>query len=341
MRPKETDCYPGCLKTADIFSGIGGIRLGFQRACEKVGVKHVCLFAKDINKRACDVYQASLDDSIDPLGDITKQDPSEIPDFDVLLAGFPCQAFSLAGNKKGFDDVRGTLFFNLAEILNIKKPMAFLFENVKGLVHHNGGKTLGRILDITKELGYNTKHIVLNSKNFGVPQNRPRVYIVGFRGFGGGFEWPQPTDSSKRLSDILEKKPVDKKFYLSVSYWETLVRHKKRQQEKGHGFGYDIKTEDDVSSTIMCGGMGRERNLLIDKKIGKIPEGANDQWIRTITPTEWERLQGFPENWTDMVPDSVRMDLLGNSVTVNVIEAISCKMLEEIKNPKTETGLFE
>jgi DNA (cytosine-5)-methyltransferase 1 len=229
----------------------------------------------------------------------------------------------------------------LAQILKTKKPKAFLFENVKGLVHHSGGKTLGRIMAILSNLGYNTKQRVLNSKDFGVPQNRPRVYIVGFLGFGGGFDWPKKTDDTKRLSHILEAGPVDKKFYLSKSYWDTLVRHKDRQSKKGHGFGYDIKIGSDVASTIMCGGMGKERNLLIDKMIGNIPEGANDQWIRAMTPTEWERLQGYPQGWTSVVPDSVRMSLLGNSVTVNVIEAIAQAMLVEMVKPvRLEPSLF-
>lgn len=328
------------LKTIDLFAGIGGIRLGFQRACEAAGIDHDCVFASDINKNACKVYRSRFGESPDPLCDITKVRPSDIPDFDVMLAGFPCQSFSMAGKRKGFEDTRGTLFFYLAEILAAKQPKAFLFENVKGLIHHKDGKTLNRILEIVRdELGYVVYYTVLNSRFFGVPQNRPRVYIVGFRGFGRSFEWPERLSSNMTLSSILVPGPVDPKFYLSKSYWATLVRHKERQEKKGHGFGYDIKTENDVASTIMCGGMGKERNLLVDKTIGVIPEGANDLWIRVMTPLEWERLQSFPDNWTSAAPDSARMDLLGNSVTVNVITAVAESMLREVINPVG--GLFE
>lgn len=326
------------LRTIDLFAGIGGIRLGFDRACNKAGVAHSCVFSSEIEPHACKVYKANFGD--DPFHDITTVDPSSIPDFDVVLAGFPCQAFSIAGGKKGFEDIRGTLFFNLAKVLEVKRPRAFLFENVKNLIHHDGERTLGRIMEVLSSLGYNAQWRMLNSKDFGVPQNRPRVYIVGFRGFGGGFEWPRPTDKSKRLGDILET-GVDGKHFLSKKYWEWLKVHRARHEAKGNQFGYVIRKPDGFSATILCGGMGKERNLVIDHSSKPGPD-ANGEGVRNMTPVEWERLQGYNDRWTEAVFDTPRMDLLGNSVTVNVIEAVAGAMLAEIASPiRLQASLFD
>ena len=339
------------IKTIDLFSGIGGIRLGFERACGDVGVGHSCVFASDINKSACVVYRSRFGNSPNPLCDITKIDPKVIPDFDVLLGGFPCQAFSMAGHKKGFDDLRGTLFFNVATIIDVKRPACVLLENVKGLTHHDEGRTFKRIIEALHDLGYyvapspdsETKlgrgnkpktnkadcfGAILNSKDFGVPQNRPRIYIVAFRDAGAGFSFPKGNDNSKRLKDILLTNPVDERYYLSKAYWDTLLRHRKRHEGKGQGFGYAIKNGDDIASTIMCGGMGKERNLIYDESSRALPEWANTARIRTMTPIEWERLQGFDDLWTEAAPISSRMRLLGNSVTVPVIRAVSREIIK-------------
>jgi len=330
------------IKTIDLFSGIGGIRLGFERACEKVGISHECVFASDISRNACKVYVSRYGDKVNPLCDITKVDPNDIPDFDVMLGGFPCQAFSSAGHRMGFEDkTRGTLFFNILKILEAKKPKAFLLENVRGLITHKKGETMRTIIEALTELGYRTTYKMINSKDFGVPQNRPRVYIVGVMAEPAEKEWadwpkPMPLENRPKLADVIEPGPLDQKFWLSKSYWNTLVRHKDRQAAKGHGFGYDIKTPEDIASTIMCGGMGKERNLLIDRNPATpLREEANDQWIRFMTPTEWEALQGYPGGWTSAAPDSSRMNLLGNSVTVPVIEAVSGTLLKELINPTT------
>lgn len=331
------------LNTIDLFSGIGGIRLGFERACESAGIEHACVFASDINKNACKVYRSRFGDQPDPLCDITKVDPSSLPDFDVLLGGFPCQAFSTGGHGGGFNDTRGTLFFNVADILKVKQPKAVLLENVKGLTHHDEGRTLGTIRRALNDAGY-TEHVqILNSKDFGVPQNRPRVYIVGFLKdrYGGLFDFPKPTCSSKRLFDILQPNPVDENHYLSKSYWDTLLRHRARHESKGQGFGYVIKKGGDVASTVMCGGMGKERNLIVDDSSRPLPDWANAERVRTMTPVEWERLQGFPDGWTEAAPTSSRMSLLGNSVTVSVIEAVSKKIVAELVNPSnTLSSIF-
>jgi DNA (cytosine-5)-methyltransferase 1 len=277
---------------------------------------------------------------LDPFCDITTVDPSLVPDHDVLLGGFPCQAFSAAGQKKGFDDIRGTLFFDVAKILAVKKPKALLLENVRGLISHDSGRTLQRIIGVLDDLGYKVDKMILNSKDFGVPQNRPRIYIVAIARVDGEsaddifkFPFPKPIDSTRRLCDILHPNPVDEIYYLSKAYWATLLRHKKRHAAKGQGFGYLVKTGDDIASTIMCGGMGKERNLIFDESDRPLPDWANSARLRKMTPVEWERLQGFPDGWSDAASLSSRWGLLGNSVTVNVIEAISKQILKEIAAP--------
>jgi DNA (cytosine-5)-methyltransferase 1 len=332
------------LKTVDLFSGIGGIRLGFERACAKADIEHQCVFASDVKKSACKVYRDRFGNSPDPFCDITKVDAKDVPDFDVLLAGFPCQAFSMAGAGLGFEEARGTLFFDLARIVKEKHPTAFLLENVGGLFHHDNQKTIKVIVSVLSGLGYMVECAILNSKNFGVPQNRPRVYIVGFEKdlAGGSFSFPKGRDSSKRLIDILEPSPVDEKYYMSKSYWKTLVERHNRNHAKGSGFGYQIKSPMDVASTLMSGGMGTERNLIKDESNSILPDWANTDRIRVMTPIEWERLQGFDDDWTKAVLRTARMDLLGNSVTVNVIEAISQKIIKELVDriPACENSIF-
>ena len=319
------------IRTADFFCGIGGIRLGFERACDVAGLSHSCVYSCDINPDSCRIYEARFG-SPNPMGDITQLDASSLPDFDVALAGFPCQTFSIAGNKAGFEDTRGTLFFHLAKALEAKRPKAFVFENVKNLVHHDGGRTLGRMLEVLRDLGYCVFTDQLNSKDFGVPQNRPRVYIVGFSGLGGGFDWPAPTDQTKRLKHILET-GADPKFFLSKQYWTSLKAHRARHEAKGGGFGYVIRKPDGISGTVLCGGMGKERNLVVDRSVPVLGTDTNEDGVRTMTPMEWERLQGYPENWTEGCSNTSRMEMLGNSVTVNVIEAISRQVIKEIVSP--------
>lgn len=184
----------------DLFAGIGGIRLGF----EQVGGK--CVFSSEWDKYAQQTYQANFGEV--PEGDITKIDPKSVPDHDILTAGFPCQAFSIAGRRLGFEDIRGTMFFYVAKILDVKRPKAFLLENVKGLANHDRGKTLKVILDVLRnDLDYYVPDPkILNAKDFGVPQNRERIYIVGFRKdiIDRGFTYPTKFGTSAKVKDILE-----------------------------------------------------------------------------------------------------------------------------------------
>ncbi len=331
------------LKIIDLFAGIGGIRLGFQNAAKVHGVNVDCVFTSEIDKYACKTYSKNYpEDNHDPLIDITKVNEKEMPDFDIVLAGFPCQAFSIAGKRGGFEDTRGTLFFDVARLIREKRPKAFLLENVKGLVNHRGGKTLATILNVLEnDLGYkSTQFKVLNAKNYGVPQNRERIYIVGFLEGGGGFKFPETIDDSKILSDIIEEKPVSVKYYLSDVYYASMKKHKERHEAKGNGFGYEIKSNNGIANAIVCGGMGKERNLLIDKRlkdftpVTHIKGSVNKEGIRKMTPIEWERLQGFPDNWTLGVADVHRYKQLGNSVAVPAIFSVALNIIKELIDPK-------
>lgn len=332
----------GKIKFIDLFAGIGGIRLGFEKASKTFGVETECVFTSEIDKNACKTYRKNFpNDTHNPENDITKINEKDVPDFDVLLAGFPCQAFSIAGKKGGFEDTRGTLFFDLARIIKEKKPKAFLLENVKGLVNHRSGRTLNTILNVLiNDLGYtSTQFKVINAKFFGVPQNRERIYIIGFTNGGGGFKYPKENEISKVIKDIVEEDVVSAKYYLSTVYWKSMLNHKARHEAKGNGFGYEIKDNNDVANAIVVGGMGRERNLIIDKRlknftpVTKIKGEINKLGIRRMTPKEWERLQGFQDDWTSGVADGQRYKQLGNAVAVPVIKKVSESMIKEILNP--------
>jgi DNA (cytosine-5)-methyltransferase 1 len=333
------------IKIIDLFAGVGGIRLGFTQAADKYGFTTECVFSSEIDTWACKTYRKNFsNDNHDPMCDITKVDEKHIPDFDVLLAGFPCQAFSIAGRRGGFDDTRGTLFFDVARIIKEKRPKAFLLENVKGLVNHRSGKTLEVIINTLKEdLGYTVFYKVLNAKDYGLAQMRERIYIVGFREDcgGGGFSYPSPIAENERkvIRDIIEENPVDARFYLSTAYWASLVAHKERHRAKGNGFGYEIRSLDDIAGTIVCGGMGKERNLIVDPRqtdltpTTHIKGTYNTEGLRRMTPKEWERLQGFPDDWTAGIANQHRYKQMGNSVAVPVIEAVSNSIIHELLNP--------
>lgn len=330
--------FPGKEKPAftfiDLFAGIGGFRLAMQ----SLGGK--CVFTSEWDKQAQKTYAANFGKI--PFGDITKEETkSFIPDgFDVLCAGFPCQAFSIAGKRGGFEDTRGTLFFDVAEIIRRKKPKAILLENVKGLINHNGGKTLATILNVLREdLGYDVPEPrVLNAKEFGVPQNRERIFIVGFRKDLkiNAFQYPKPSGISVAFEDVKEKEPVSAKYYLSTQYLKTLKEHRARHAQKGNGFGYEIIPDDGISNAVVCGGMGRERNLVIDERlidftpVTKIKGMVNREGIRKMTPREWARLQGFPDNYVIPVADASAYKQFGNSVAVPVIKAVGEAIVKKL-----------
>ena len=314
----------------DLFAGIGGFRIAMQ----ELGGK--CVYSSEFDAQAQRTYFANYGEM--PFGDITKEvTKSYIPDgFDVLCGGFPCQAFSLAGKRLGFEDeTRGTLFFEIEEILRRKQPKAFFLENVKGLMIHKGGKTLSTILDHLDKVGYDVvPPQTVNAMDFGVPQHRERVYIIGFRKDlhinVNNFHYPEPQsvgDNRPRFRDVMEDHEVSVKYYLSTVYVETLIRHKARHEAAGHGFGYKIIDLDGVANAIVVGGMGRECNLIIDKRltnftpITNIKGEVNREGIRKMTPREWARLQGFPEKFKIVVADASAYKQFGNSVAIPAIKA--------------------
>lgn len=315
----------------DLFAGIGGFRIAMQNLGGK------CVFSSEWDENAQKTYFSNFGDV--PFGDITKEwTKNQIPkDFDILCAGFPCQAFSIAGKRAGFNETRGTLFFDVATILERYRPRAFFLENVKGLVNHDKGKTLDTILRVLREdLGYFVPNPqILNAKDYGVPQNRERIYIVGFRQDIRGTEFAYPAPFGKKVSfaDVKEKAEVSSKYYLSTQYLKTLRAHKARHEAKGHGFGYEIISDDGISNAIVVGGMGRERNLVFDDRLKdftprtNIKGEINREGIRKMTPREWARLQGFPEAFRIVVSDASAYKQFGNSVAVPAIQATAKQIL--------------
>lgn len=319
----------------DLFAGIGGFRLALQ----ELGGR--CVFSSEWDEQAQKTYLLNYGEV--PFGDITKEETkSYIPDgFDILCAGFPCQAFSLAGKKRGFEETRGTLFFDVAEIIRRKRPRAFFLENVKGLLIHDRGKTIETILNVLrKDLDYYVPDPqIVNAMDFGVPQHRERVYIVGFRKDQRvkEFTYPEPTDKTKKFADVKEKECPSVKYWLSTQYMKTLVAHKKRHEAKGNGFGYEIIRDDEVANAIVVGGMGRERNLVVDKRltdftpVTHIKGEVNQEGIRRMTPREWARLQGFPDNFVIGVSDASAYKQFGNSVAVPAIKATAEQIIKRLR----------
>lgn len=322
------------FKFIDLFAGIGGFRLAMQ----SLGGK--CVFTSEWDEQAKKTYEANFGEV--PFGDITKEETKKfIPDrFDVLCAGFPCQAFSIAGRRGGFEDTRGTLFFDVAEIIKRKRPKAFFLENVKGLRNHDKGKTLSTILNVLREdLGYYVPEPkIINAKDFGVPQNRERIFIVGFRNDLGisDFTYPDALDQVVTFEEVKEKEPVSAKYYLSTQYLKTLKEHKSRHENKGNGFGYEIIPDDGIANAVVCGGMGRERNLVYDFRledftpVTHIRGEVNRLGIRKMTPREWARLQGFPDDYVIPVADASAYKQFGNSVAVPAIKATAERIINEI-----------
>lgn len=325
-------------KSIDLFAGIGGIRLGFDQAFQN-DIQTV--FVSEWDKFACQTYQANFNDKFDIAGDITKMDTVEVPQFDICLAGFPCQAFSFAGKRQGFDDDfkgqnRGVLFLEVVRLCEYHKPKVIFCENVKGLFKHDKGRTFKVITEAFAAIGYKVFYQVLNSKNFGVPQNRERVYIVCFREdiAPETFEFPTRVNSPKTIQDILDPAPIPAKYYISDMYLETLKRHKERHAAKGNGFGYKVQDLNGIAGTLLTSSGRRDQNLIKDSRPhSMIPEtkikgNINTEDLRHFTPRECARLQGFPEDFILPVSDTQLYRQFGNSVTVPVIKIIAEKIKE-------------
>lgn len=297
------------LKAIDLFAGIGGMRMGFEKSGFKI------VYSNDFDKHACQTYRSNFGE-IDE-GDIRGIDAYKIPDFDVLLGGFPCQPFSMIGKRKGMDDERAQSFFHIIRILSAKRPRAFVLENVKHLKLYDGGKVYDRIKKNLEWAGYKVTEAVLDSKHFGVPQHRERLYIVGFLDHSIDFQFPKPRKEILSLKTVLDSK-IEESDYLSEKYYKGLLNHKRRHAKGGNGFGCAVLDINGVSNTIVAGNMGRERNLIKDK-----PNKKNRWGIRRLTVRECARLQGFPEKFHFPVPMTRAYHQIGNAVTVNVAKAVA------------------
>lgn len=300
------------LKFIDLFCGIGGFRLGFEEACREQGIVAQGVFSSDIDEYAKDAYEANFGDR--PHGDITLVNEKDIPDHDVLLAGFPCQPFSILGLKEGFQDTRGTLFFDIARILEEKKPKAFILENVKQLVGHDQGKTLKVILDTLEGIGYHVRYSVLNALDFGLPQKRERVIIVGHRQ-NILFSFPSPIRPFKPLTEILEdERHIDLKHFASDH-----IRNKRRSKHISAyhpSIWHENKAGNICSYPFSCAlRAGASYNYLL----------VNGE--RRLTPREMLRLQGFPDSYMIAVPDGQVRKQAGNAVPVNMVKAVALKLL--------------
>ena len=290
------------VRVFSMFSGIGGFELGIQQSdinTELVGYA-------EIDKYAILIFEKQFT-GVTNYGDATAITASNLPDFDLLVGGFPCQAFSIAGKQQGFSDTRGTLFFDIARICAEKRPRYLVLENVKGLLSHDGGQTFQRILRVLADLGYRVEWQVLNSKNFGVPQNRERVFIVGYLGERSGQEIFPLTTYSQSASVVALQ-----------------------QLNKAESQGNRIYDSSGLATTLasQAGGLGAKTGLY-----------QIDTQVRRLTPTECERLQGFPDGWTAGLSDTQRYKTLGNAVTVPVVTAVINQLVKTFINDKASTHL--
>ncbi len=347
------------MKYFEMFAGIGGFRLGIESAWNKsrgdvqgkereyserlelhtegeykkiyTDSEPICIGFSEIDKYAIQIYKnhfKGTNKGTRNYGDANFIIPEELPDFDFLVGGFPCQAFSMAGKRGGFNDTRGTLFFEIARILRDKGPRYFLLENVKGLLSHDGGKTFQTILKVLSDMGYRVEWQVLNSKNHGVPQNRERIFIFGTRGGSGRKIFPlresgKFVDGEIRQGDDIAHTITNSEKHRGsyIVAWSKSHRTGKTDADKRRkNYGqveHRVKYgEANTISTGEGGGNQSTQNFVV---------GA--QRIRRLTPTECERLQGFPDGWTEGISDTQRYKCLGNAVTVNVVQAIVEKMI--------------
>ena len=316
----------------DLFAGIGGMRLAF----ESVGGK--CIFSSEWNKFAQQTYFENFGEM--PEGDITKIPASKIPDHDVLAGGFPCQPFSIAGvsklrslnRKDGFKNItQGTLFFDIARIIQKKKPKAFLLENVKNLASHDSGKTFRVIVKTLRDsLGYDVHYKVIDAKSL-VPQHRERIFIVGFRK-PMDFHFPEIPNKNPVLADILDKKP-DQKYTLTDGVWNALQRHAIKSRERGNGFGYGLARPDGIARTLSARYFKDGGEILI-------PQGLHTN-PRRLTPRECRRLMGFPNSFKIQVSDTQAYRQFGNALVVPLVTKIAESLTECLLQNKKRITLMD
>lgn len=298
------------LKFVDLFCGIGGFRIAMDEACKENDIIPQCVFSSDIDPYCQESYEANFGHR--PAGDITQISEMDIPDHEILFAGFPCQPFSIIGQMQGFSDIRGTLFFDIARIIKYKEPKAFVLENVKQLVGHDKGRTLKVILKTLQDLGYYVHYAVLNALDYGLPQKRERVIIVGHKQ-PILFSFPSPVRPFKQLSEILETK-VDPKHYAS----EYIANKRKQKHQSAYKLSiwHENKSGNICSYPYSCAlRAGASYNYLL----------VNGE--RRLTPREMHRLQGFPDTYKIVVNDSQARKQAGNAVPVNMVKAVILKLL--------------
>ena len=302
----------------DLFAGIGGLRQAFESSGGK------CLFSSEWNKFSQQTYEANFGDV--PHGDITEIDEKEIPDHDILVGGFPCQPFSIAGvsaknhlgREHGFkDETQGTLFFDVCRIIKEKQPSAFLLENVKNLKSHDKGKTFKVIINaLEKELNYDIHYKVIDAGKV-VPQHRERIFIVGFKE-PLDFKFPELVDKRPVLGDVLEDS-VDEKYTLKDGTWNALQRHKAKHKAKGNGFGFNLADKKGIAKTLSARYYKDGAEILID-------QGKKNP--RRLTPRECARIMGFPEKFKIPVSDNQAYRQFGNAVVVPVVKEIAKAMVK-------------
>lgn len=349
----SSDPSEAAFRFVDLFAGIGGMRKAF----EKHGGH--CVFTSEWDEYARKTYAANFNDGPDHMfaGDITAVDENDVPDHDILLAGFPCQPFSIAGVSKknalgrphGFaDKTQGTLFFDVARIINAKRPRAFLLENVKNLVSHDKGRTLSTIIDVLeKELGYKVSYRVINGKHF-VPQHRERIMIVGFRD-GPSLDWSEinlpPLEQGPKLASILhrqdgtdpqewdflegKKRVVSSRYTLSDKLWEYLQSYATKHREKGNGFGFGLVTGQDTARTLSARYYKDGSEILVSQGGRKNP--------RRLTPRECARLMGFDDDFRIPVSDTRAYKQFGNSVVVPAVAAVAELMVKRLQSSNETT----
>ena len=305
------------LRYIDLFCGIGGFRIAAEQVFSKENITAECVFSSDIDPHVRTAYHENFGDY--PVGDINKVDVNAIPNHDILFAGFPCQPFSIIGNGLGFEDTRGTLFFTIAKILKTKKPKAFILENVKRLVNHKNGYTMNRIIEALKGLGYFVEYRVLNALDYGLPQKRERVLIIGYHK-PASFNWPNKQSQRLSLSKILESR-IDEKFYAS-----EYIRRKRKAMHKSKfspAIWHENKAGNISSYPYSCAlrANASYNYLLVDGK-------------RRLTPREMLRLQGFPDSYKIAVPTAEVRKQAGNAVPVNLVRAALAALVPVIKQDR-------
>ena len=326
----------------DLFAGIGGMRIAFERAGGR------CVFSSENNNYSQMTYEENFGEK--PNGDITKIFEKDIPNHDILVGGFPCQPFSIAGvsSKKhlgrahGFDarttptksnplgETQGTLFFDIARIIREKRPSAFLLENVKNLKGHDKGNTFRVIMRVLREeLGYDVHYKIVDASSL-VPQHRERIFIVGFRK-PMDFEFPKLVDKRPKLNDVLERK-VGGKYTLTDGTWKSLQRHKEMHSAKGNGFGYSMADKDGIAKTLSARYYKDGAEILI-------PQGADNP--RRLTPRECARIMGFPEKFKIPVSDNQAYRQFGNAVVVPVVTEIAKSLVRTIKDNRTRKTIVD